>query len=150
MKLPSFYHTTVHDNDSMNEMLQRPDSRSSGTSHAVVQACTQPPAQLSLRLTEVWGHACTRCLEVLQVQLAARCTRACWSTDTCCSMSWRWTLQVHGFLLAIEHTKLYDVQLHNTNAWASAIGTTNPHMVARALTKSFQTACLKQITKSNQ
>ena len=52
-----FYHTTVHDNDSMNEMLQRPDSRSSGTSHAVVQAWTQPSAQLSICLAEVWGHS---------------------------------------------------------------------------------------------
>ena len=35
-------------------------------------------------------------------------------------------------------------------AWASAIGTTNPHMVAKALTKGFQIACLKHMTKSNQ
>ena len=32
-------------------------------------------------------------------------------------------------------------------AWASAIGTTNPHMAARPLTKGFNIACLKQITK---
>ena len=36
------------------------------------------------------------------------------------------------------------------HAWASAIGTTNPHMVAKALTKGFQIACLKHMTKSNQ
>ena len=33
-------------------------------------------------------------------------------------------------------------------AWASAIGTTNPHMAARPLTKGFKIACLKQITKA--
>ena len=35
-------------------------------------------------------------------------------------------------------------------AWASAIGTTNPHMVAKALTKGFKIASLKQMTKPNQ
>ena len=45
-------------------------------------------------------------------------------------------------------------QLHKKSnahhAWASAIGTTNPHMVAKALTKGIQIACSKHMTKSNQ
>ena len=69
MKLPSFYHTIVHDNDSVNEMPK-----------VAITPWTQPSAQLPIRLDVSKPCKCNSLQGVLEragrLTLAARCPGA--------------------------------------------------------------------------